>query len=195
MKRKINKIRLISSSGYFSLTCIKQIVILLYASKETGDMYYMIKFSFNKLIVFLSLLLFISCAKTPDAPVHPSVAIAIEKNIFLVNFTCGITNENDSAAFTDVEGVINIHDNGGLTLLDIHFDIPVILPFATIGINEMFELSEDAVTPLLALLKIDKDKLKSGEDAGRRYIDEKNIKFKELNLKKNDITELLRGKI
>jgi hypothetical protein len=155
----------------------------------------MTKFYFNKLIVFLSLLLLISCAKKPETPLHPSVAIVIEKNIFLVNFTCGITNENENTAFTNVDGVISIKDKSGMVLLNIHFDIPAILPFATMGINETLELSEDAVTPLFALLNIDKEKLKSGEGAGRRYIDEKNIEFKELNLEKKDIIELLRGKI
>ena len=96
----------------------------------------MIKFSFNKLIVLLSLLLLISCAKTPEAPIHPSVGIAVEKNMYFVNFTCGVMNENSDTAFTNVGGVIKIKDKAGSAALEIPFEIPVILPFATGGINE-----------------------------------------------------------
>ena len=155
----------------------------------------MTKFFYNKFIVFLSLLLLISCAKKPEAPLHPTVIITMEQDIFLVNFTCDVINENESTAFTNVDGVINIKNNNGSTLLEIHFDIPVILPFATANINETLELSDDAITPLLTLLGLDKEHIKSGENIGKKYIDEKNIEFKDLNLKKNDIIELLRGKI
>jgi len=155
----------------------------------------MTKFSFNKLIVFLLLLLLISCAKKPDEPLHPYVIITTDQNIFLVNFTCGVVNTNVNTAFTNIEGVINIKNNTGASLLEIPFDIPVILPFATASINETVELSEEAITPLLTLFNIDKDKLKSDENIGKKYIDEKNIEFKNLNLEKNDIIELLRGKI
>ena len=101
----------------------------------------MAKFSYNKLIVFLSLILLISCAKKPETPLHPAVIITMEKNIFLVNFTCGVINENESTAFINTGGVINIKDNNKSTLLEIPFDIPVILPFATANVNETLELS------------------------------------------------------
>ena len=149
----------------------------------------------SKIIIFLSLLLLISCAKKPDTPLHPAVIITMEQNVFLVNFTCGITNDNESTAFTNLEGVVNIKGKEGSTLLQIPFDLPVILPFAAANINETLELPEAAVTPLLTLLNIDKEKLKSGENVEKKYIDEENIEFKNLNLKKNDIIELLKGKI
>jgi hypothetical protein len=123
------------------------------------------------------------------------VAITTEKNIFLVNFTCGILNENVNKAFINVDGVINIKDNGGLSLMEIPFSIPAVLPLTTANVDERIELSEDAVMPVLNLLDIDKEIIKSGENKGKKYIDEKNIEFKSLNFENKDITELLRGKI
>ena len=155
----------------------------------------MTKFFCSKLIVFISLLLLISCAKMPEAPIHPAVGITAENNKFLVNFSCAITNENEHKAFINTSGVINIKDNGGSSLLEIPFETPAILPFATVNIEELVELSESAITPLLALLEIDKERIKSGENIGKKYLNEKNIEFKELNLEKKDIIELLRGKI
>jgi hypothetical protein len=162
---------------------------------KRGDLYQMTKIFCNKLIVFISLLLLISCAKKPESPLHPAVGVTAEKNKFLVNFTCAITNENEYKAFINTSGVISIKNNGGSILLEIPFEAPVILPFATINIDEGIELSESAITPLLALLDIDKERIKSGENIGKKYIDEKNIEYKELNLETKDIIELLRGKI
>ncbi|MCL1864675.1 MAG: hypothetical protein FWF73_02560 [Spirochaetes bacterium] len=151
--------------------------------------------SFYTLIIISLSLLLISCAKKPEAPLHPAVIITIEQDIFLVNFTCSVLNENENIAFTNLDGVVNIKDNAGSILLEIPFNIPVILPFAAASINETLELSEDAVTPVLTLLNIDKEKLKLSENIGKKYLDEKNIEFKDLNLEKKDIIELLRGKI
>ena len=155
----------------------------------------MTKTFYAKIIIFLSLLLLISCAKKPDAPLHPAVIITADQDIFQVNFNCGVANENESTAFTNLKGYIHIKDNAGSTLLEIPFDVPVLLPFATVNINETIELPEDVITPFLNLLNIDKEKLKSGGNAEKKYIDEKNIEFKNLNFEKNDIVELLRGKI
>ena len=162
---------------------------------KIGDLYQMTKLFCTKLIVFISLLLLISCAKRPETPLHPSVAVTAENNIFQVNFTCAIANENEYRAFINPNGVITINDNGGSTLLEIPFEIPAILPFATVNIDEWLELSEEAITPLLALLDIDKERIQAGENIGKKYLDEKNVVYKELNLETKDIIELLRGKI
>ena len=148
------------------------------------------------LIVLLSIT---SCAKKPDTPLSPSVKINVEKNgdekTFAVYFTCGLKNENDSTAFINTSGVIDIKNKNGSAILSVPFKIPVILPFETGIIQERIVLKPDQIMPLLDLLSISMDKLDSGEEQGNRFIEEQNIALKKLTLEKKDIKELLRSKI
>lgn len=160
----------------------------------------MLKLLKNEIILSLALLMGLSaCAKIPDAPLSPSVKISVEKkgseNIFAVNFTCGLKNENDSTAFTDVNGVFEIKNNTGVTVLSVPFKSTAILPFETGIIQERIELSAEGVKPLLDLLSIKIEQIDSGEDQGNRFIEDQNVVMKNLNMNKTDIIELLRGKL
>ena len=154
----------------------------------------------KKFILSLIVLLGItSCAKKPDTPLSPSVKINVEKNgdekNFAVYFTCGLKNENDSTAFINTEGMIEIKNKNGSAILSVPFKTPVILPFETGIIQERIVLKPDQISPLFDLLSINIDKLDSGEEPGNRFIEEQNIVLKKLTLEKKDIKELLRSKI
>lgn len=160
----------------------------------------MLNFLRKKLVLPLSLLLFLTaCAKKPESPLSPSVKIGIEKNgedkIFALNFTCGIKNENDSTAFVNVDGVIEIKNNGGTAVLTVPFKIPAILPFETGVVQERVDLTAEQADPLLELLSIKKEQIESGEEQGNRFIEDQNIVLKKLDLEKKDIIELLRSKL
>jgi len=154
----------------------------------------------KELILSLIMLLGItSCAKKPDIPLSPSVKINIEKKgeekIFTAYFTCGLKNENDSTAFTNVEGIIEIKNKNNAVVLSIPFKVPAILPFETGIVQERIELKPEHITPLLDLFSINIDKLDSGEEQGNRFIEEQYISIKKIKLEKKDIIELLRSKI
>lgn len=160
----------------------------------------MLKILKKELVLSIVVILGItSCAKKPETPLSPSVNIIAEKNeagkTYSAYFTCGLKNENDSTAFIDVEGIIDIRNNNGSVVLSIPFKIPSILPFETGIIQEKIQLRPEQVNPLFDLLSIQVDKLDSGEEQGNRYIEEKNITVKRLGLKKMDIIELLRSKV
>lgn len=160
----------------------------------------MLKFLKKELILSLALLMGLSaCAKIPEAPLSPSVKIAVEKkgndNIFAVNFTCGLKNENDSTAFTDINGLIEIKNSTGITVLAVPFKHAAILPFETGIIQEKIDLTADQAAPLFDLLSIKKEQIESGEDQGNRFIDDQNVVMKKLELNKTDIIELLRSKL
>lgn len=160
----------------------------------------MIKILKKELILSLILITGItSCAKKPETLLSPSVKINVEKNgdkkTFVVYFTCGIKNENDSTAFINVEGSVEIKNKNRSAILSIPFKVPEILPFETGIVQERIELKSEQVTPLLELLSIQIDKLDSGEEQGNRFIEEQNIAIKKINLEKKDIIELLRSKI
>jgi hypothetical protein len=159
----------------------------------------MINFLRKELILSLALLLALTaCAKKPESPLSPSVKIGVEKKgedqIFIVNFTCGLKNENDSTAFINTEGVIEVKNNSTV-VLSVPFKIPAILPFETGVIQERVELNSDQVSPLLELLSIKKEQFESGEEQGNRFIEDQNIVLKKLNLEKKDVIELLRSKL
>ena len=159
----------------------------------------MLNFLKKELILSLALLLALTaCAKKPESPLSPSVKIGVEKKgedkIFAVSFTCGIKNENDSTAFINIDGVIEVKNNGGAIVLTVPFKLPAILPFETGVVQERIELTADQAAPLLDLLSIKKEQLESGEEQGNRFIEDQNIVIKNLNLEKKDIIELLRSK-
>ena len=152
--------------------------------------------------LMLSMALFMSlsaCAKIPEAPLSPSVKINIEKKgeekIFAVNFSCGLKNENDSTAFTDVSGLIEIKNNAGITVLSVPFKSAAILPFETGIIQERIEMTSEQVAPLLELLSLKKEQIESGEDQGNRFIEDQNVVMKRPYMKKTDIIKLLRSKL
>lgn len=145
------------------------------------------------------LLVLTSCAKKPESPLSPSVKIGVEKKgdekIFAVNFSCGLKNENDGIAFTDIDGTIEIKNSSGAAVLSIPFKTAAILPFETGIVQQRIELNDGQAAPLLELLGIKKEQLESGEEQGARFIDERNIALTKLDMKKKDITELLRSKL
>lgn len=154
----------------------------------------------KELMLSLALLMGLSaCAKIPEAPLSPSVKIAFEKKennkIFAVNFTCGLKNENDSTAFTDVNGLIEIKNASAITVLSVPFKTSAILPFETGIIQERIELTSDQIAPLLDLLSIKKEQIESGEEQGNRFIEDNNIIMKKPDMNKTDIIELLRSKL
>jgi hypothetical protein len=156
---------------------------------------------YKKELIFLLIVFFgfTACAKKPETPLSPSVKINIEKKgeekTYAAYFTCGLKNENDSTAFINVEGLIEIKDKNNTPVLSVPFKIPVILPFETGIVQERIELKADQITPVFNLLSISAEKLDSGEELGNRFIEEKNIAIKKLMLEKKDIIELLRGKL
>ncbi len=160
----------------------------------------MLKCLKKELILSLAILMGLSaCAKIPEVPLSPSVKIAVEKkgndNIFAVDFTCGLKNENGSTAFTDIIGLIEIKNNTGITVLSVPFKSAAILPFETGIIQEKIELTADQAASLFDLLSIKKEQVESGEDQGNRFIEDQNVVVKNLNMKKTDIIELLRSKL
>jgi len=160
----------------------------------------MIIFPKKELILMLSLFLTLTaCAKRPEAPLSPSVKIAIEKKgdakVFVVNFSCGLKNENDSMAFTGIDGIFVIKNSSSSVVLTVPFKMDVILPFETAIIQEAIVLTPDQITPLLDLLSIKKDQLESGDEPGSRFIEDQNISINKLEMGKTDIIDLLRSKL
>lgn len=160
----------------------------------------MLKFPKKELVLSLSLFIALSaCSKKPETPLSPSVKIGSEKKgdekKYSVSFNCGLKNENDSTAFINVDGLIEIKDNSGAILLSIPFKSEAILPFETGIVEETIQLTPDQAAPLFALLSVKKEQVDSGEDQGNRFIEDKNITLKKLTLEKKDIIELLRSKI
>ncbi|HPS56685.1 MAG TPA: hypothetical protein PK514_01140 [Spirochaetota bacterium] len=144
------------------------------------------------------LLLFTACAKKPENVLSPAIKIGIEKrgseNIYIADFTCTLKNENDSTAFMNAAGTLNIKDDSGKILLPVPFTVKTILPFEAGVVLQRIELKENEAAPLLQFLGISADKLISGEDAGARPLEDKNVELSGLKLEKKEIIDLLKGK-
>lgn len=160
----------------------------------------MLKTLRKELVLALTLLLALtSCVKKPESPLSPSVKFGVEKKgddkIFSASFSCGLKNENDSTAFINIDGIIDIKNNSGAVVLAIPFKTAAILPFETGVVQEKIELTADRAAPLFDLLGVKKEQLESGEEQGTKFIEERNITLTKLDMEKKDIIELLRSKI
>ena len=144
------------------------------------------------------LILFTACAKKPEKANSPSIKIGIEKrgteNVYIADFTCTLKNENDSTAFVNAAGTINIKDDNGTLLLPVQFNVKTILPFEAGVVLQRIELKENEAAPLMQFLGMSPDKLLSGEDTGARPLEDKNIELAVLKLEKKEIIDLLKGK-
>ena len=154
---------------------------------------------FRKTALLLSMLLvFTACAKKPEKATSPSIKIGIEKRgaetLYIADFTCTLKNENDSTAFLNASGKINIRDNGGKLLLTVPFTVETILPFEAGVVLQKVELKESEAAALMQFLNISPEKVLSGEDTGARPLEDVNVELTGLKLEKKDIIDLLKGK-
>jgi len=149
-------------------------------------------------VILCVLLLFTACAKKPDKANSPSIKIGIEKrgteNVYIADFTCTLKNENDSTAFVNAGGTINIKDDSGKVILAVPFTVKAILPFEAGVVLQRIELRENEAAPLMQFLGMSADKLLSGEDSGARPLEDKNVELAGLKLEKKEIIDLLKGK-
>ncbi len=153
----------------------------------------------NHAAAILAIVVFFSaCAKKPESPLSPAIKVIIETRgtdkVFIVEFNCALKNENDSTAFINVAGKINIKDDAGEILLAIPFTVETILPFDSGIVLQRLELKENEAAPLMKFFGMTTAAIELGEDAGARPVEEKNIEIAELKLEKKDIIKLLRGK-
>ncbi|HQO39053.1 MAG TPA: hypothetical protein PK986_01165 [Spirochaetota bacterium] len=153
----------------------------------------------RKIALLLSMLLiFTACAKKPEKANSPSIKIGIEKRgtetVYIADFTCTLKNENDSTAFLNASGKINIKDNSGNLLLPVPFTVKTILPFEAGVVLQRVELKESEAVALMQFLDISPEKILSGEDTGARPLEDVNIELAGLKLEKKDIIDLLKGK-
>ena len=152
----------------------------------------------NTVAVISVLLLFTACAKKPEKALSPAIKIGIETGetakVYIADFTCTLKNENDSTAFVNATGTINIKDNSRNILLPVPFTVKTILPFETGVVLQRIELKENEAARLMEFLGISTDKLLSGEDTGARPLENKNVELTGLKFEKTDIIDLLKGK-
>jgi len=186
------------SSYIFFLTNVNKAISYHIINKLYMEVNYM-----KYRIVFLlisTLLLFAGCVKAPEsvtrAMMKIDLSIVENKEVYSITFAGLLENVNNDTAFLDVKGTVELFDPAvGKTVESFDFTLPEVLPFGEGEILVKKIRTEKEITPLLELFEVEKEKLVSGESGPGMNIDQKNIRFKNLEYRKENIITLLKEKI
>jgi hypothetical protein len=142
--------------------------------------------------------LFVSCAKAPewggDATLDMT-AVTVEKTVkYNVKVSAGISNDNNSTAFTGMSGGILLK-NGSTELLTLPFKAVTILPFEKGIASAETVIDEAAAVGLADQLKVDKEKFIQEKGVKDHFIEKENIDVRISSYDKTDIIKLLKDKV
>ncbi len=151
------------------------------------------------LVITVIWALFVGCAKIPDNFITPTVKVvsSVENNkeMFIMEFSGSLKNDNDSTALIDVSGKIQFIDPQQKSVVEtLDFKIPVILPYASEIVSAKIQGDEKKIFSLMELFKMSREKLQS-QGVVNTYIDGSVIKLADLSYKKINIIKLLKEKI
>ncbi len=149
-------------------------------------------------LILAAIALITSCAKTPEKILSPSIkaeVVQVSEKSFVIYFTGGLKNENDSTAFVNVEGTALIISDTGEKLLTIPFRIPAILPFETGVIKEKIDVRGETAEKIMNMFSVSVEKLGTPDEPGNRFIEDKNIKLVSLKFDTKNIVRLLKEKV
>ena len=143
--------------------------------------------------------LFVGCFKSPKTVSSPGMkvdyTIVDNKEVYTINFSGVLRNENSDKAMKNVEGSIGILDSSKGLLISIPFSIDVIMPLSVATLYLKVEKTDDEMSPLLDYFQIDREELvKTGTNDGQP-LDENSIVLEKLTFEKKDIINLLKEKI
>jgi len=143
--------------------------------------------------------LFVGCFKSPKTVSSPGMkvdyTIVDNKEVYTINFSGVLRNENNDKAMKNVEGSIGILDSSKGLLVSIPFSIDVIMPLSAATLYLKVEKTDDEMSPLLDYFQIDREELiKTGTNDGQP-LDENSIVLEKLTFEKKDIINLLKEKI
>jgi len=143
--------------------------------------------------------LFVGCFKSPKTVSSPGMkvdyTIVDNKEVYTINFSGVLRNENNDKAMKNVEGSIGILDSSKGLLISIPFSIDVIMPLSAATLYLKVEKTDDEMSPLLDYFQIDREELiKTGTNDGQP-LDENSIVLEKLTFEKKDIINLLKEKI
>ncbi|HOQ12780.1 MAG: hypothetical protein BWY23_01274 [Spirochaetes bacterium ADurb.Bin218] len=155
------------------------------------------KVNLYKYLIFSGLLLFTACSKTPESILSPSIKIQLDKatGSYILLFTAGIKNENDSVVFSNFNGKVKIIDNNKRQIISIPFELPVILPFETGIIKNTVTLSESEANEISKFLNIDLNLLNPESEEGTKFLDDSNVSLEIKGFEKEDIIKFLKKKV
>lgn len=149
-------------------------------------------------LLLTMIVLITSCAKTPEKILSPSIkaeVVQVADKSFVIYFTGGIKNENDSTAFLNLKGTALIISDSGEKLLTIPFSIPAVLPFETGIIKEKIDIKGETAEKIMNMFSVSVEKLGTPDEPGNRFIEDKNIKLESLKFDTKNIVRLLKEKV
>lgn len=162
------------------------------------------RFMPNRCIFSLALMLGIAftggCTKVPKELLGQGMKIDYSvinsKEVYTINFSGAIRNENRNTVMKNVKGKICIVDSDSKKkLVSMPFSLDVILPMSLGNIDLKVNLTEEEISPLLNYLNIDRNELASKGATDGQPLNGDQIVIENITFDKQDIIELLQEKL
>jgi len=152
----------------------------------------------NKITAILSLLLItsgVSCTKTPEKVISPSISIKKSGSTISANLTGGILNKNPNDAIMNYSAELYILDNDKNPVLQLPVNFKTILPFETAVIQKKIDVNEAEADRIFLLIHRKKSSKELPDNLPvNGFIDSKKVFLKEIKLKTVNISDLLKEK-
>jgi len=145
-------------------------------------------------------LLFVGCVKTPKELLGHGMKIDYSvinnKEVYTINFSGAMRNENRNIVMKNIKGEINIIDpDSKKKLISMPFSLDAILPMSLGNVNLKIDRTEEEISPLLDYLNIDRNELANKGTTDGQSLNGDQIAIENMTFDKQDIIELLREKL
>ncbi len=173
---------------------------------------------YKKVIFCLLLCIFIAtgCTKVPDEFKSTSMQVSYaqedDKDYYLLNFSSRITNDNSDRALQDIKGKAVFRKTGADSnkivklikqipfmkadpVMELSFDIPIILPFKDNNITIEKKLTAEEIAPLIKFMSMDIEKIKSADEPSNVRITNTHLELEIEDYEQENILDLLEEKI
>jgi hypothetical protein len=161
----------------------------------------MLKKSIFSVAAFIALgIALTGCVKTPKEALGLGMKIDYSvlggKEIYTVNISGALRNENRSVALKNVNGRLNVLDpDSKKILLSMPFSLEVILPMSIGNLDLEIDKTEEEISPLLDYFGIDRNELAGKGATDGQPLNSSQAVIENITFDKQDIIELLREKI
>jgi hypothetical protein len=151
-------------------------------------------------IFIITAAMLLGCMKIPKEVFSPGIkidySIAGNKEVYTINFSGVIRNENVNTAMKNVNGSIGILDpDSKVILISIPFSFDVILPMSFGTLDLKTDKNETETAALLHYFNIDHDELVKNGSTDGQFLSEEQVIIEKIVFEKQDIIDLLQEKI
>lgn len=151
------------------------------------------------IVINIFLLFIVACVKVPEkfdiAQLKVNVKQSNKQKKYELTVRATLTNENNNIVFVNYKANVVLKNKKGKIIEKIPFEVKNILPYASIQVVASKTVTGEILSELKNEFIFDEEKLHAAKSVDNISIDEKNIELENIYYKKENILDLLKGKL